>query len=73
MLMFYAINQDTLKQYLANGIWKVKILPAKDSCESCKKNANKVYTIKKVPELPNPKCTHEMGCRCSLIPVIFNE
>lgn len=70
MLMFYAIHKETLLYYNKYGINKVKILPAKDCCESCNNIGNREYTLKDLPELPYEKCTHPMGCRCALIPIV---
>jgi len=64
MLLFNAQSIATLKQFKEMGIKYVEVLGTPDSCESCKKIAGKIYTLSEAPTLPNPNCTHEMGCRC---------
>jgi len=72
MFLFHAIHKTSLEQYRKSGVVKfVEILPAQDSCDECKKFANKKYKLNEVPELPHENCNHEKGCRCTLIPVVF--
>jgi len=47
---------------------KVQIRCSDDVCNNCKKNKNKIFNIEDMPELPNPDCTHELGCRCMIYP-----
>jgi hypothetical protein len=74
MVLFYGQHRRNMADYLEKGrdlgIKKVEILGSSDSCPQCKKLAGKTYVIDKVPELPYEKCTHEMGCRCEVLPVI---
>jgi hypothetical protein len=70
MINFQAVHRASLEQYHNEGLKHVEVLPASDSCESCKKLAHKHYKLDEVPELPNPNCTHKMGCRCTYLPVI---
>lgn len=71
MLLFAALHKYNLWQYQHGGVvTHVKILPAKRPCSSCLELSRKQYSLDKVPELPNPKCTHELGCRCTHTPVI---
>jgi len=65
MLVFAAQNKQTLRQLSESGFVKyVEILATPDSCESCKKLEGKQYRLGETPTLPNPNCTHELGCRC---------
>ncbi len=70
MMYLHAVHQDTLRRYRNGGIKYVEILPAPDSCESCKKLGGKQYKLNVAPELPNEDCTHKMGCRCCYLPVV---
>ncbi len=70
MFLFYAQHRATLEQNRSEGLKHVEVLPAPDSCESCKKLAGKHYKLNEAPELPNEHCTHKMGCRCTYLPVI---
>jgi hypothetical protein len=70
MIEFYIISKRNIAEYReTKGIIKfVKVLVAEDACEHCKKQSNKKYKLAgDIPELPDHKCTHEMGCRCSYI------
>jgi hypothetical protein len=72
MLIFYASHLNCLKRYTeCAGIMRIKISGVDDprSCSECRNIAGKEYRINEVPELPYPKCTSEMGCRCSTISV----
>jgi len=70
MFLFYAQHQATLEKYRKSGVVKqVEMLANSDSCEACSKLAGKRYKLNEAPELPNPNCTHELGCRCVVIPV----
>jgi hypothetical protein len=69
MFLFYALGRADLEQYRKSGLEYVEVLPALDSCESCKKLAHRHYRLDEAPELPNPNCTHKMGCRCTYLPV----
>ena len=64
MLLFHAQSIATLMQFKEMGVKYVEVLATPDSCESCKKIVGKRYTLSEAPILPNPNCTHEMGCRC---------
>lgn len=72
MIMYHARNQVRLAQYREWGCKSVEILTGNDvwTCEACKKIGDKKYKIDKVPELPYEKCTCDVGCRCSFLPVI---
>lgn len=74
MSLFHGRHQKDMANYLSDldlNIKKVEILGGgEDSCPECKKIANKIYTIKKAPELPYEKCTHKMGCGCAISPIL---
>lgn len=70
-----ASNSSNLMSYgQSNIVSGVEILATKDSCEYCKKQQGKVYSIKnaiKNNPLPCKKCNHETGyCRCTYLPVV---
>ncbi len=74
MILFHAQHQVQLREYQQESsiIKGVMIQCAKDSCPTCRKHQGKMYRLTRldrIPELPIPGCTHEMGCRCTLIPV----
>lgn len=72
MFLFYASHKTSLGQYRKSGVVKsVEILAAQDSCDECRKFTKKKYKLNEVPELPHENCTHEKGCRCTLIPVVM--
>jgi len=71
MMSFYATHKNTLANYCANSdvVVGVKILPAQDACDECKKLAEKLYRLsEEIPELPHADCTNIMGCRCCYLP-----
>jgi hypothetical protein len=71
MVLFHALHCVEMAEYQKNGVVKqVEILAASDSCDACKKIAGKRYKVNDVIELPHEHCTHEMGCRCTLIAVL---
>jgi hypothetical protein len=70
MFVFHGVHRSTFEQYRSGGIDYVEVLPALDSCESCKKLAGKHYKLNDAPELPNEHCTHKMGCRCVYLPCV---
>ncbi len=67
MLLFHAQNKAKLMQFKEEGVKYVEVLGSPDSCESCNKMAGKQYKLSDAPKLPNPNCTHEMGCRCNYL------
>lgn len=70
MLSFHGSYLYDIKRFKNSDIKFVQILSTETSCENCKKYAGKKYPIDQVVELPNPECTHEMGCRCCLTAII---
>ena len=70
MLLFYVQGLRDITGFRLAGIKKVKISRANASpCEICQKFTDKAMSIEKLPELPNPACIHQMGCRCIYEPV----
>ena len=68
-------NINNLLQYKQSDvISKVEILTALDSCENCKSQQGRIYTVEeaiKTRPLPCRDCNHEAGyCRCTYLPVI---
>lgn len=70
MFLFHATHRVNIANYKQSGVVKqVEILAAQDSCDACKKISGKRFKLSEVPELPYEHCTHEMGCRCTLLPI----
>ena len=70
MFLFHAQHRANLEQYRREGVEYLEVFPAPDSCEACKKLANRHYKLNEAPELPHEKCTHKKGCRCTFFSVI---
>lgn len=71
MILFHANHQIKMGEYRRSGVVKsVKIVGSQRSCPACRKIAGKLYPLDKVPELPYPNCTCELGCRCDAVPVV---
>jgi len=71
MFIFHATYLVNIANYKKSGVVKrVEILAAPDSCDACKKISGKRFKLGEVPELPYEHCTHEMGCRCTLLPIV---
>jgi len=66
-------QKGELKRMKTQGVRKIEILAADDSCGKCMKLNGKFFSIdnalKKNP-LPVERCTHKYGCRCVYLPVI---
>lgn len=70
LLFFHASMKEQLEVYASTGTKYVEILnTTSDSCESCKKLQGKLFKINQAPELPNPQCSYDIGCRCCYSPV----
>jgi hypothetical protein len=71
MLLFNAYNLGALEGYKDSGVVHyVEIKAALNSCESCKKLHAQRYKLNEAPELPNPSCTYDLGCRCVYLPCV---
>lgn len=67
------LHKKSLENYYENSdvIKGVQILASSDSCAECKQLTGITYLLsEKIPELPHPKWTHEIGCRCTYIPIV---
>ena len=69
------LNINNLLQYKQTGaVSRVEILAAPDSCDHCKDQQGKIFTVEeaiKTRPLPCKKCDHEMGyCRCTYLPLV---
>ena len=75
MFCFYAINLGRSEEYedseLDGFVTGVEISSIDDGrhCVECSQINGKTYSLGQVPELPFPKCTSEIGCRCMAIPI----
>ncbi len=71
MLTFVGYHQRNLASYRAypSVTVGVEILNAPGCCEECNKLNGKKFKLDEVIELPYEHCTHEMGCRCTIIPL----
>ena len=75
MLSFYAINLGRLSEYedpdLDGFVTGIEISAIDDGrhCPECRLINGKMYSLGQAPELPFPKCTSAMGCRCMVIPI----
>lgn len=69
MLIFYASHLRDMKQYKEAGVKTVRISGVDDTniCAACRKINRIKYKINNVPELPNPQCTSDIGCRCMTV------
>lgn len=69
MIVFHVTHLRDLEELRRAGVKAVRMLGCgEDSCEACRAIAAKVYPIARVPELPHPRCSHEVGCRCLVVP-----
>lgn len=70
MVLFAGQHQARLAQYCASGISKLEVSGCgESSCPACQQVAGRKYRTSDLPELPFPRCTSEMGCRCMVLPV----
>lgn len=70
MYVFYASNKENIALYKKYRVTEyVRVFTGRDACDECKKFEGKRYSINNPPELPHENCTHEMGCRCSYMPL----
>lgn len=71
MLMFGAQHKIKIRQWISSDVVKrVEVCDAgENSCVECRKLNQRRYKFGAFPELPNPHCTHPMGCRCVYLPI----
>jgi hypothetical protein len=69
MFVFHTSHLRNMDQYKKAGVKTVEVLGAGDdnTCPACQEISGKKYKLDKVPELPNPNCTCEIGCRCTTV------
>lgn len=73
MLLFHAYHLRRMRQYQRGGVRKVQVSGVNDAeqCAACRDIDGKVYPLNELPEFPYPKCTCEMGCRCTTVSADF--
>jgi hypothetical protein len=60
---------DTLKSFEASGgFYRLRVQTSNDDhvCASCKRLAEGTHRLEDPPEIPNPDCSSESWCRCSV-------
>ncbi|MCG3180945.1 MAG: hypothetical protein BIFFINMI_03310 [Phycisphaerae bacterium] len=69
MLIFHASHLRNMKGYREAEIKTVRVLGVGDdrTCPACRKLDGKRFRLNQVPEFPCPRCTSEMGCRCTTV------
>jgi hypothetical protein len=67
MVSFAANHNVQIQTFKRIGVHKCEILGSGDSCSHCQTFVGRTFSVGKVPELPHPRCTNEMGCRCTAI------
>jgi len=72
MILFHACHQIRMAEYRKTRWKTVKILLTDDSCDECRKLAQRKFRLDQVPELPYEKCTSKMGCRCETVVADFS-
>jgi hypothetical protein len=71
MFLFFALHKRTVSNYIDSGVIReVSILAAADSCEACKAIGGRKFRLNEIPELPFEHCSHQMGCRCTVLPIV---
>ena len=72
MFLFHAESRANLEGYRDAGATEVEFSTAQNDtvCDSCNELNGKRYKLDEAPELPNPNCTNEMGCRCVYLPCV---
>lgn len=66
-------QKGQLGRMKTQGVERVKILAALDSCKNCLKLSGKIFKIEDALRngpIPVEKCGHKYGCRCVYLPVI---
>lgn len=73
LILKHALFLSSIEEFKKSGIENVEIIGTSDSCEECKKNDRKIFKIDAVPELPCCNCSHKLGCRCTVAPVVLHD
>ena len=66
MLVFYASRKRDIETYKEMGVKNLEVWTVGDDCPECREISGKKYLLANAPELPHPKCTSKMRCRCSI-------
>lgn len=74
-LVRFASIQRHLDAWRESGVVSgVRILGSADGpCDECKKLHDRVWSLDQVPEVPNPRCTSSMSCRCATVAELREE
>lgn len=73
-MMIYRVRQLVeLEDWADVGVRTVTIMANGDSCEACATLDGATYPLGEAPEIPHLHCTHKMGCRCLLSPVLDDD
>jgi hypothetical protein len=69
MFVFHAYHLRDIARYREAGVQSIEVSSVcdGDTCAECQKINEKKYKLESVPELPYPKCTCDIGCRCTTI------
>jgi hypothetical protein len=68
-LLSFASVRRNLEFWRRSGVVRrARILGSTDGpCAECKKLHDIVWSLDQIPEIPNPKCTSSLGCRCVIV------
>lgn len=70
MIYFLARHRQDIEAWRGIGITHITHLACSDSCAVCSSLNGREYKVDVAPELPNPDCTNDCGCRCLYQPVL---
>lgn len=70
MFLSNAYYHRSVTQYRTSGVVNQVQILSKNCCETCMKLSGKKFALNSVPELPYEHCTREMGCNCTVIPMV---
>jgi hypothetical protein len=65
-----AYYHRSITQYRTSGVVNQVQILSKNCCENCMKLSGKKFLLNEAPELPFENCTREMGCNCTVIPIV---
>jgi hypothetical protein len=68
MVLFAASSTKELSdalQFTPNAVVSIDSVRDHRTCPSCKKASRMRFALSSVPEIPNPNCSCEDGCRCA--------
>lgn len=69
MMSFHISHLERVQRMRELPGGEIEIMSVGDSrtCESCTALHKKRFPTSKPPELPNPQCTCDDGCRCTIV------